>query len=157
MSTSPTYAPVLTASQIQRIGAVALRRDVLSEQILYEPGDDTPPVFVVLSGGIRILAVSGGQERTVTTYGVGQFSGELLMISGRKSIYRCQAIESGTLLELSAKDLRTLIAKDAELSDIFMKAFLTRRLSEGAWARERAYPGLPLFRSNARGPRISCA
>jgi thioredoxin reductase (NADPH) len=129
MSTSPTYAPVLTASQIQRIGAVALRRDVLSEQILYEPGDDTPPVFVVLSGGIRILAVSGGQEQTVTTYGVGQFSGELLMISGRKSIYRCQAIESGTLLELSAKDLRTLIAKDAELSDIFMKAFLTRRLS----------------------------
>ena len=103
MSTSPTYAPVLTASQIQRIGAVALRRDVLSEQILYEPGDDTPPVFVVLSGGIRILAVSGGQEQTVTTYGVGQFSGELLMISGRKSIYRCQAIESGTLLELSAK------------------------------------------------------
>jgi thioredoxin reductase (NADPH) len=129
MSTSPTYAPVLTASQIQRIGAVALRRDVLSEQILYEPGDDTPPMFVVLSGGIRILAVSGGQEQTVTTYGVGQFSGELLMISGRKSIYRCQAIESGTLLELSAKDLRTLIAKDAELSDIFMKAFLTRRLS----------------------------
>jgi thioredoxin reductase (NADPH) len=129
MSTSTTYAPVLTASQIERIAALALRRDVLLGQILYEPGDDTPPVFVVLSGGIRILAVAGGQEQTVTTYGIGQFSGELLMISGRKSIYRCQAMEGGTLLELSAKNLRTLIAKDAELSDIFMKAFLTRRLS----------------------------
>jgi thioredoxin reductase (NADPH) len=129
MTTSPSYAPVLTASQIERIGALALRREVLSGQILYEPGDDTPPVFVVLSGGIRILAIAGGQEQTVTTYGIGQFSGELLMISGRKSIYRCQAIEEGTLLELSAKDLRSLIAKDAELSDIFMKAFLTRRLS----------------------------
>lgn len=62
--------------------------------------------------------------RTVTSYSAGQFSGELLMIAGRKSIYRCQATETGTLLELSAKDLRTLIARDAELSDIFMKAFL---------------------------------
>jgi thioredoxin reductase (NADPH) len=129
MNTSPTYAPILSASQIERIGAVAFRRDVVADQILYEPGDDTPPVFVVLSGGIRILAVSGGLEQTVTTYGIGQFSGELLMISGRKSIYRCQAIKGGTLLELSARNLRALIARDAELSDIFMKAFLTRRLS----------------------------
>src|SRR5271163_2741720 len=51
------------------------------------------------------------------------------MISGMRSIYRCQATESGTLLELSARDLRTLIGKDAELSDIFMRAFLSRRLS----------------------------
>ncbi|HEY0702885.1 MAG TPA: FAD-dependent oxidoreductase [Candidatus Acidoferrales bacterium] len=123
------YAPILTAAQIDRIREFAKPRDVAAGQILYEPGDDTPPVFVVLSGGIRILALGGVAERTVTTYGVGQFSGELLMISGRKSVYRCQATETGTLLELSAKDLRTLIAKDADLSDVFMKAFLARRLS----------------------------
>jgi thioredoxin reductase (NADPH) len=51
------------------------------------------------------------------------------MISGRRSIYRCQVVESGTLLELVAKDLRTLIARDADLSDVFMRAFLARRLS----------------------------
>src|ERR1700677_4123635 len=82
-----------------------------------------------MSGAIKILALGGGQEQTVTSYGVGQFSGELLMISGRKSIYRCQATESGTLLELKARDLRTIIGRDAELSDVFMKAFLARRLS----------------------------
>src|SRR5579862_6782716 len=125
----PSYAPILNASQIERIRTFATPRQVTPGEILYEPGDDTPPVFVVISGGIRILAVGGAEVRTVTSYSAGQFSGELLMIAGRKSIYRCQAIESGTLLELSAKDLRTLIAKDAELSDIFMKAFLTRRLS----------------------------
>jgi thioredoxin reductase (NADPH) len=123
------YAPILTADQIQRIREFAKPREVTAGEILYEPGDDTPPVFVVLSGGIRILAVGGVAERTVTTYGVGQFSGELLMISGRKSVYRCQATDNGTLLELSAKDLRTLIGRDADLSDVFMKAFLARRLS----------------------------
>src|SRR6204780_3417750 len=78
---------------------------------------------------LSFLAVGGVEERTVTTYGPGQFSGELLMIAGRKSIYRCQVTETGTLLELSAKDLRTIIGKDAELGDVFMKAFLARRLS----------------------------
>jgi thioredoxin reductase (NADPH) len=42
--------------------------------------------------------------------------------------------EPGEFLEISADALRTLIAKDAELSDIFMRAFLLRRvglISEG--------------------------
>src|SRR5271167_3044353 len=124
-----SYAPILTEPQIERIRGFANPRQVAAGEVLYDPGDDTPPVFVVISGGIRILAIGGGEDRIVTTYGPGQFSGELLMISGRRSIYRCQVTESGTLLELSARDLRTLIAKDAELSDIFMKAFLARRLS----------------------------
>jgi thioredoxin reductase (NADPH) len=124
-----SYAPILTAAQIDRIRVFAKLRHVAAGDILYQPNDDTPPVLVVISGAIRILAIVGGEEQTVTTYNAGQFSGELLMISGRRSIYRCRAAEPGTLLELSAKDLRTLIAKDAELSDIFMKAFLARRLA----------------------------
>jgi thioredoxin reductase (NADPH) len=124
-----SYAPILTAPQIERIRIFAVSRSVRPGEILYEPGDDTPPVFVVISGGLRIVAVGGAEERIVTTYSAGQFSGELLMISGRKSIYRCQATETGVLLELSAMDLRTLIGKDAELNDVFMKAFLARRLS----------------------------
>jgi thioredoxin reductase (NADPH) len=124
-----SYAPILSAPQIDRIRAFAKPRQAAEGEILYEPNDDTPPAYIVLSGAIKIVSVGGREERTVTTYGPGQFSGELLMISGRKSIYRCQAVESGTLLELSARDLRTLIGKDAELSDIFMKAFLARRLS----------------------------
>ena len=127
--TDSSYAPILTPPQVERIRAFATVRNVTAGEILYEPGDDTPPVYVVIFGGIKILALGGPDERTVTTYGAGQFSGELLMISGRKSIYRCQATEGGTLLELSARDLRILIGKDAELSDIFMKAFLARRLS----------------------------
>src|SRR5277367_3791458 len=123
------YAPHLTEDQIERIREYAKPRQVVADEILYEPGFDTPPVYVVISGAIRIVAVGGKEERIVTTYQPGQFSGELLMISGRRSIYRCQAVEAGTLLELCPKDLRTLIGKDAELSDIIMNAFLARRLS----------------------------
>jgi thioredoxin reductase (NADPH) len=124
-----SYAPVLTAPQIDRIRPFAKPRQVAEGEVLYQPNDDTPPVFVVLSGAIRILAVMAGEERPVTTYTTGQFSGELLMIAGRRSIYKCQVSDSGVLLEFSAANLRVLIGRDAELSEIFMKAFLARRLS----------------------------
>ena len=123
------YAPVLNETQIYRIRAFGEVRQVTVGQILYQPNDETPSVFVVISGRIKIIAVVGGEDQLVTTYGPGQFSGELLMISGRRSIYRCQTVEAGELLELSANNLRTLIAQDAELSDIFMNAFLARRSS----------------------------
>jgi thioredoxin reductase (NADPH) len=122
-----SYAPILTEAQIARVASLAIERRVRAEEILYQPNDATPPVFIVLSGAIRIIAVIAGQEQIVTTYTSGQFSGELLMIAGRRSIYKCQAVEAGTLLELSAANLRILIGRDAELSDIFMKAFLARR------------------------------
>ena len=124
-----SYAPVLTPKQIQRVAALATPREAAPGEILYEPDDATPPVYVVISGAIKIVAVGSGVDSTVTIYTSGQFSGELLMIAGRRSIYRCQAVEFSQLLELSAKDLTQLIGKDAELSDIFMKAFLARRLS----------------------------
>jgi thioredoxin reductase (NADPH) len=124
-----SYAPILSQAQIDRIRPIAKPRKVSADEVLYRPNDDTPPVFVVLSGAIRILAVAAGQEQIVTTYSTGQFSGELLMIAGRKSIYKCQVTEAGELLELSAANLRALIGRDAELSETFMKAFLARRLS----------------------------
>lgn len=123
------YAPILTESQLERVRVFTRPRQAEADEVLYAPDDDTPPVYVVIEGKIRIVALAGSVEHTVTTYGAGQFSGELLMIAGRRSIYRCQAVEASRLLELSAENLRTLISKDAELSDIFMKAFLARRLS----------------------------
>ena len=108
---------------------MSVTRDVVADEVLYEPNDATPPVYVVLSGAISIFAGGSGDAQLVTTFTRGQFSGELLMIAGRPSMYRCKVEESGSLLELKARDLRALIAKDTELSDIFMQAFLARRLS----------------------------
>ena len=129
------YAPILTESQLERVRVFTKPRQVAAGDVLYNPNDDTPPVYVVIEGEIRIVSLAGGVEDTVTTYSPGQFSGELLMVAGRRSVYRCQAVEASSLLELSAENLRTLISKDAELSDIFMKTFLARRLSMSSHGR----------------------
>ena len=98
-----TYAPILTESQLERVRVFTKPRQVAAGVVLYNPNDDTPPVYVVIEGKIRIVSLAGGVEDTLTTYSPGQFSGELLMIAGRRSIYRCQAVEASHLLELSAK------------------------------------------------------
>src|SRR5947199_8196220 len=52
----------------------------------------------------------------------------MTMISGRGTLVRGRVTEPGEFLELSADGLRSLVAKDAELSEMFMRAFMLRRL-----------------------------
>jgi thioredoxin reductase (NADPH) len=68
-------------------------------------------------------------EQIFVTYGPSQFSGEVVLISGSRALSRGRVAEPGEFLEIGADELRTLIAKDAELSDIFMRAFLLRRVA----------------------------
>jgi Cyclic nucleotide-binding domain len=109
-------------------------RLIQAGEVLFEPGNLGMPCFVVLSGRLDIAVPRLSGEQLVVTFGPGQFSGELVMISGARALSRGRAAETGEFLELNAGALRTLIAKDAELSDIFMRAFLLRRvaiISEG--------------------------
>ena len=121
--------PVLTSAQIARIRPYANVRSVQAGEVLFEPGKVGMSCFVVLSGKLDIAMAGLSGEQVFVTYGPGQFSGEVVLISGARALARGRAAESGEFLELSADALRALIAKDAELSDIFMRAFLLRRVS----------------------------
>jgi thioredoxin reductase (NADPH) len=50
------------------------------------------------------------------------------MISGQRCLVRGRVTEAGEFLEVSGDALRALVAKDAELSEILMRAFILRRL-----------------------------
>ena len=121
--------PVLTPAQIDRIRPYGTARAVRAGEILFEPGEPGMPCFVVLSGKLEILMTRLTGEYVLVTYGPGGFSGELVMISGARSLSRARVAEPGEFLEVSADALRSLIAKDAELSDLFMRAFIQRRLA----------------------------
>ena len=126
--------PVLTPAQIDRIRPYANVRSVQAGEVLFEPGKLGMSCFVVLSGELDIAMVGLSGEQVFVNYGPGQFSGEVVLISGARALARGRVAKPGEFLELSADALRTLIAKDADLSDIFMRAFLLRRvalISEG--------------------------
>jgi thioredoxin reductase (NADPH) len=120
--------PALSAAQISRIRPHGTVRHFEKGAILFEPGETTIPFFVLLSGNMEIVQPTLNGERTVATHGPGEFTGEMTMISGRRSLVRGRVTTPGDFLALDGDALRSLVAKDAELSEIFMRAFILRRL-----------------------------
>src|SRR6478735_2042631 len=55
-------------------------------------------------------------------------SGEVNMLSGRRSLVRARATKAGKVIELDHQQMLGLVQTDAELSDILMRAFILRRV-----------------------------
>ena len=120
--------PTLTHAQINLIRPLGRVRHVDRGEVLFDLGQTNIPFFVVLSGSLEVVQPSIEGERPITIHNAGSFTGELTMISGHRIFVRGRVLEPGEVLELSSDALRSLIAKDAELSEIFMRAFILRRL-----------------------------
>src|ERR1700721_3081744 len=120
--------PVLSAAQIDRVLPMGKVRQVQRGEILFQPGDTNVPFFVLLSGAMEIVQPDLTGERTIVTHGRGEFTGEMTMISGHRCLVLGRTTEPGEFLELTGDVLSSLIAKDAELSEIFLRAFMLRRL-----------------------------
>jgi thioredoxin reductase (NADPH) len=121
--------PVLTEEQISRIRPASKLREVQVGEILFEPGDSDVPFFVVLSGAMEVVQPDMRGEREIVQHRAGAFTGEITMISGRRCLVRGRVTAPGEFLEMSNVDFRGLVRRDAELSEIFMRAFILRRVS----------------------------
>jgi len=129
LDASTQIFPALNSAQTARVRAAATVRRVERGEILFEPGDSNIPFYVIISGGMEIVQPGHDGERLITTHGPAGFTGEINMISGQRSLVRGRVTEPGEFLEVSAEGLRTLIARDSELSEVFMRAFILRRLA----------------------------
>ena len=117
--------PKLTDEQRARIAVFARERRFSDGELLWDQGDDGRPLYVVLEGKITILS---GADVFVTAHEPGQFSGDVDMLAGRPAVVRGRAAGDTRVLELPAPRLRSLVQTDPELSEIFLKAFIYRRL-----------------------------
>ena len=120
--------PNLTSAQIDRIRAFGKVRKVKVGEILFQPGDGNVPFFVVLSGDMEIVQLDPMGERLITTHKAGSFTGEMTTISGRGALVRGRVTAAGDFLELNSPDFLALVARDADLNAIFMRAFILRRV-----------------------------
>jgi thioredoxin reductase (NADPH) len=119
--------PELTPAQIDRIASVGKHREIHTGEILFDVGDQNTQFFVVMSGAVDIVRRVGGREEPVTTHRRGQFTGEINMLSAPRSLVRARVAAGGTVIAVDRDDLRTLVQRDPELSEILMRAFIVRR------------------------------
>ena len=120
--------PQLTAAQIARLSAHGTRRNMSKGEVLAEPGDRNRPVLVVLSGSIEVVQPGLSGEVLVVVHTPGSFTGEMSTLQGVGSLVRSRVREAGEILVITDERLRTIIQTDAELSEIFMRAFILRRV-----------------------------
>jgi thioredoxin reductase (NADPH) len=120
--------PKLTQAQIGRIEAYGRTRSVQPGEVLIEQGDTSVPFFVVITGEVEIVRPSGAAETLVTIHGYGEFTGEVNMLSGRRSLIRARATKPGKVIELDRTHMMALVQTDAELGEILMRAFILRRV-----------------------------
>ncbi|MDB4982849.1 MAG: cyclic nucleotide-regulated FAD-dependent pyridine nucleotide-disulfide oxidoreductase [Myxococcales bacterium] len=120
--------PRLTAAQIERIARVGKRRRVTAGELVFEAGDHKTAFFVVVTGALEILRPTDTGETRVVLQGPGEFTGEINMLSGRSALVRARVAQDGELIEVDRDHLRELVQRDFELSEIFMRAFILRRV-----------------------------
>ena len=121
--------PVLTPAQIERIAALGHREHAPARQVLFDEGEQNTRFFVVLSGAVEIVQPVGAIERPITVHGPGQFTGEINMLSARRSLARARTTVESELVVLDRSALRTLVQRDPELSELLMRAFILRRVA----------------------------
>jgi thioredoxin reductase (NADPH) len=120
--------PALTSAQIARVAARGRLRPVQSGEVLFEAGVATTGFFVVVAGQIEVARVSGGTEELVVSFGRGQFTGEINMLSGRPPLVRARASTAGEVIEMDRAHMLALVQTDAEIGEILMRAFIVRRV-----------------------------
>jgi len=120
--------PALNDAQVARLAEFGERRQVPAEEIVFEQGDAHHGVFVVLEGSIEIVGVSSSYDAVLRVLGRGEFTGEVNQLSGRRSLVRCRAREASTLLEIGRPNLQLILQSDAAIGEIFLRAFLMRRV-----------------------------
>jgi thioredoxin reductase (NADPH) len=120
--------PTLTPAQQTRVADQGIVRQVQPGETLVEANALGNKFFVVITGHLNILRASGNTEEVVAVVAPGTFTGELNMLSGRRGLVRIRAREPSEVIEIGREQLLSLIQTDSELSDVFLRAFILRRL-----------------------------
>jgi thioredoxin reductase (NADPH) len=121
--------PQLTAEQIARIAPLGTRRTIRSGELLFDQGAENAPFYVVIRGALALVRPHCTGENPITVLVPGEFTGEMNLLTGRRSLVRTRAAEDGEVLELRPEALRTIVQTDSELSELLMRAFILRRVS----------------------------
>jgi thioredoxin reductase (NADPH) len=127
LAQSDSMFPKLNAAQIGRLLSFGRRRSAKPGEILFDQGESKRGVFVVIEGQIEIVTPSKTGEVVLTVHGAGDFTGEVSILTGRSSLVQGRVSKESDLIEIDRATLRQIVQTDAELGEIFLRAFVLRR------------------------------
>ncbi|MGA7292010.1 MAG: FAD-dependent oxidoreductase [Terriglobales bacterium] len=120
--------PTLDSSAIQRIKRYGTTSQVAEGEILIEQGKPLEHFIVVVEGEAAVELTNRIGTELIANHGRGEFFGDINMLSGRPSLIRGRMVKAGSIVTVKRSDLRALMQNDTELGEVFMRAFILRRI-----------------------------
>lgn len=119
--------PRLNEDQRSRLRRIGQSRLVGPGEVLFREGDAGYDFFVVESGTVAIVEGLGGENRVIAVHGPHRFLGELNLLTGSPAYLSAVIRDGGEVIQVPAADLRLLLARDEELSNLVLRAYMSRR------------------------------
>jgi thioredoxin reductase (NADPH) len=120
--------PRLAGDQIATLEAGGTRRTVDAGETLVRDGERSNKFFVILTGKVAVITTDdAGNRQVIRVHGPGRFLGELGDLEDEAAFYTAEVVEPGEVLEVPTERVRALVAHDPVLSDVILRAYLSRR------------------------------
>jgi thioredoxin reductase (NADPH) len=120
--------PKLTPRQIARLESHGVRELTQAGQVLVQMGTRPSRFFILIRGSLEVVLARPGEHEIFTVLTPGDFTGELSMLRGSTGVASIRVGEPGEVIAVDAIHLRGIVLVDAELSELFMRAFILRRM-----------------------------
>lgn len=121
--------PRLTDDECTRLRAFGIPQTVNIGDTLFEPGDVTYDLVLIDEGVVDIVSAPtlGKPEALIVQHRAGALVGELNLLTGQKTYLTARVSAAGTIYRIVPEAFRRVMSEDPELSDLLLKALLTRR------------------------------
>jgi thioredoxin reductase (NADPH) len=120
--------PVLDTAEMERVQRHGVVSGVATDQVLVQQGEPMQHFIVVIDGEIAVELTSRRGTELIATHGPGEFFGDVNALSGRPSLVRGRMTKAGRIVTVPRANLQNLMQNDTELGEMFMRAFVLRRV-----------------------------
>ena len=127
ISKIPFFAPLLETEREELAEDATMHVFSTGETIIRE-GDPGRSVYVILDGRVKVFTRDdGGNELPLATLGVGQFFGEMSLVSGKPRSSSVTAVELSVLVELSYASMAKVIEQNLAVKEVLEEYHKVRK------------------------------
>jgi thioredoxin reductase (NADPH) len=123
----PVAFPVLSASELAEIAAFGTERPTTVGELLFEAGEASYDLFVLLEGEAEIVRFDRPDAVVIASYGPGGFVGELNLLTGQRRSLSCRVTAAGRALVIAEAEFRRLMSARPALAETIFSALVARR------------------------------
>jgi thioredoxin reductase (NADPH) len=119
--------PHLSEEEICEVAALGVPCSFRKGDYLVRTGDQHFSSYVLISGTASVIDLSTGERQVFTRYGAGCFTGDVYLLTNRRSIITIEAETDIEAIQLTPARVRVMLVRKPRLGELFWQAFQRRR------------------------------